>query len=254
MLTTIRYVLLTALRDWLFAGLSVMLLAAIGISSFLGSTSLVEQGEASVVYISGAARVIVHIGLIVFVCFHIRRAFDHKEIELILSRPISRGAFVFAYWLGFAAVASLLIAPLALAIHALYAVNTGGLLLWTGSVTLEAFLVVAFALFAALILRSAVSSVLLCFAFYFLSRLMGFFLYLLDAPYVQAYYKLGAVTEKILWLVSLILPRLDLYGQGEWLVYGQAGYAAAAIFLAQTLIYVPLLLGMAVFDFNRKQF
>ena len=39
----IRYILLTASRDWLFLGLMILIVIAAGISMFLGSTALSEQ-------------------------------------------------------------------------------------------------------------------------------------------------------------------------------------------------------------------
>lgn len=254
MLTTIRYIFLTAVRDWLFIGLFLALLAAVGVSSFLGGTALVEEEQMKIAFISGSTRIVLIIGLITFVCFHVRRAFDNREIELILSKPISRTAFVLAYWLGFAFVAMMLVIPLSLFIFATLPVNPSGLLYWALSLSLECLLVVAFALFSSLILRSAVSSVLFCFAFYLVSRMMGFFLYILEKPIILKSISLNIVTEKLLYLVSIILPRLDLFGKGKWLIYGVAGDVSYQIFLPQALIYIPFLLAMAVFDFKRKQF
>lgn len=254
MLTTVRYILLTALRDWLFIGLFIAIFIAFAVSAFLGSTALIEEGQMTASYASGSTRVILLIGLIVFVCFHVRRAFENREIEVIISRPISRPVFVFAYWLGFAFVSLLLIVSLMFAMAIFLNVNISGLMYWGLSLMLEAFLVIAFALFASLILRSAVTSVLLCFCFYFISRMMGFFLFILEKPYLFKGFDFGFITAKILYVISVILPRLDLYGKSEWLLYGVAGDTNFYIFVPQSLIYVPFLLTMAVFDFKRKQF
>ena len=111
MLTNIRYILITALRDWLFLGLVVSILFATAISATLGSTAFLEEREMTLTFSAGSSRIILMVGLIVFVCFHIRNAFDTKEIDVILSRPISRTNLVIAYWLGFAFVALLLTLP-----------------------------------------------------------------------------------------------------------------------------------------------
>src|SRR5471030_2906314 len=108
MLTNIRYILITALRDWLFIGLLACVLCAAAISATLGNTAFLETQEMTITFAAGSARVILMVGLIVFVCFHIRSAFDTKEIDVIMSRPISRSNLVIAYWLGFAFVALLL--------------------------------------------------------------------------------------------------------------------------------------------------
>src|SRR5271155_3737620 len=101
MLTNIRYILITALRDWLFIGLLAGILLATAVSATLGSTAFIEEKEMTVTFAAGAARLILMVGMIVFVCFHIRNAFDTKEIDVILSRPISRSNLVISYWLGF---------------------------------------------------------------------------------------------------------------------------------------------------------
>ncbi len=253
--TTIRYIFLTAIRDWLFVGLFVAVFLAFGISLFLGGTAMVEQSQMATSYIGGSTRVILLIGLIVFVCFHVRRAFENREIEVILSRPISRTAFVVAYWLGFAVVAMLLILPLLVCMGIfLPEISLAGLIYWGVSLILESFIVVAFALFAALVMRSAVSSVLFCFGFYFIGRMMGFFLYVLDSPGGLRGMDFGTWVGQGLKFVSAVLPRLDLYAQSKWLVSGIGNDTSYQLFVTQTVIYVPLLLAAALWDFKHKQF
>lgn len=220
---------------------------------FLGSTALVEKGQMSIAYIGGSTRIVLIIGLIVFVCFHVRRAFENREVEVMLSRPISRSTIVFAYWLGFSLVSVLLILPLLIAIHLLISVNVAGLYYWGMSLMFEAWLVIGFALFASLILRSAVISVILCFGFYFLSRMMGFFMIMLARPGGVSHFDFGVFTEKMLSLISVMIPRLDLYAQTKWLIYGIEG-GTHWVFIPQSLIFVPFLLSVAIFDFKRKQF
>jgi ABC-type transport system involved in multi-copper enzyme maturation permease subunit len=253
MLTTIRYILLTALRDWLFIGLFASLIAAIAISSFLGGTALVEESQMSITYAAASTRVILLVGLIVFVCFHVRTSFQNREIELILSRPISRISFVFAYWLGFSLIVFFLVLPL-MAVFLSMTDQTEGVILWSVSLMMEALFVVAFSLFASLILSSAVASVLLSFGFYFISRMMGFFLFILESPGQFNSLDTNYVTGKIVLFISTMLPRLDQFGKSEWLVSGIATDENYYIFFGQTLVYIPFLLILAIYDFKRKQF
>jgi len=251
MLTNIRYILITALRDWLFIGLLVSILFATAISATLGSTAFLEEKEMTITFASGASRLILMIGLIVFICFHIRSAFDTKEIDVILSRPISRSNLVISYWLGFALVALLLTVPV-IAIVGLIGVGSwSGFIGWSLSLLLETFMVVALALFSAFTLRSAVTSVIACMGFYVLSRMMAFFV-------VTAQSGLGM--DKIGWMkyvlvaISSIVPRLDFFAKSQWLVYGFDSNQEWVTFIAQTAIFVPVLLLAAIIDFRRKQF
>jgi len=255
MRTTIKYILLTALRDWLFSGLFVALFLAYAVAVFLGGTALVEGEQMAASYIAGSSRLLLVIGLIVFVCFHVRRAFDNREIEVILSRPVSRSSFVIAYWLGFAVVSLILITVLTASIYLFLTVHSSSsLLIWSFSLVLELWLVVAFSLFASLLLRSAVVAVLLSFGFYFISRMLGFFLFVMESPLHQRPDFFSVVTGKLLEAVSAVLPRLDFYSKSEWLVHGVADDVNIMFFVMQTVIYIPFLLWMAIMDFKRRQF
>lgn len=253
--TIVRYTLLTALRDWLFIGLLIMVLMAYGMSVFMGSTALVEQGQMALAYFAGASRLILVTGLIVFVCFHVRRAFDNREIESTLSKPVSRVEFVVAYWLGFAVLAAIAVVPVLLIIMVLNRPDWLGLLYWGVSLICEISLVVAFALLASLIMRSAVSSVLSCFAFYLISRLMGFFVAAMgQQTSLLGRGLFGAPMEFIMQVISTVIPRLDMFAKSDWLIYGIEGQADLWIFQVQSLVYILFLLAMATFDFKRKQF
>lgn len=257
MKTIIRYTLITAMRDWLFLGLFVLCATAIGLAIFLGSTALVEQSQMAMSYAAGATRFIVMVGLITFVCFHVRRSFENRELEVILSRPLSRASFVCAYWCGFALLGILVVVPLVVALAVLLPVNYMGLAFWGMSLMLETALVMAFTLLAALILRSAVSSVLASLGFYILSRMMGFFVASTAKPtylVVQQSFDFNSIVGALLKTLSIVFPRLDLFGKSTWLVYGVQHHQDMWIFPVQSLVYIPFLLVVAVIDFRRKQF
>ena len=260
MLTTIKYIFLTAVRDWFFIGLSTLIMLSVGISYFLGGTALVEQQQMIDVYIAGSSRVILMIGMIVFVCFHVRRSFENREVEVILTRPISRSSFVFSYWVGFIILAIMVVVPLALAMGFFLDVDIKGLAFWSLSIIFESFVVIAFALACSLILQSAVSSVLVSFCFYVIARMMGFFTAVIDKPDLIRDLSWSWIMENILTASSILLPRLDLFGKSKWLVYGMSSDVALwitdmiPVFVVQTLVYVPLLLFMAIYDFKRRQF
>ncbi len=255
MITTIRYVLLTALRDWLFMGLLGSLLVAVFISYFMGSTVLVEKNEIASSFTAGSTRIILVVGMIVFVCFHVRRAFENKEIELMLSRPISREQFVVSYWLGFSVVATIIVAVITLFIMSFYGFNYKGLSFWATTMEFEILIVIAFSVFASIILKSSVSSVMLSFGFYIISRMIGFFSYVLEKHPATEILSFDFYSHKVIWLASYLLPRLDLFCQSKWLIYG-VNFSEFNWFIpvVQTAIYVPLLLTMAAIDFKRKQF
>ncbi len=170
----IRYIILTATRDWLFIGLAMLILIAGFISLFLGSAAITEQPLNQIAYFAGSSRIIMVIGMILFICFHIRRSFDNREIEYNLSRPISRNQFVFAYFLGFSCLAFFAVVPVTIIMSIFFATKLSVIMLWSISLLFEILIMTSFAILASLILKSAVSAVMGCLCFYFISRIIGF--------------------------------------------------------------------------------
>jgi ABC-type transport system involved in multi-copper enzyme maturation permease subunit len=254
MLTNVRYILLTALRDWLFAALIGGVIIAALIAHMLGSTALIETQEMTLSYTAAASRVVIITGLIVFACFHIRNAFDTKEIDVFLSRPITRSNLVFSYWLGFATVAFLLVVPSVgmLALQGL--ISKQGFFFWTLSLLIECWLVVAIALFAAFTLKSAVTSVMASMGFYVLARMMGFFIATTKSAFLFQQQWLNIALTGSIKLVSAIMPRLDFFAKSEWLIYGVKHPQEVNLFMVQAIIFIPLLILATIADFRRKQF
>jgi ABC-type transport system involved in multi-copper enzyme maturation permease subunit len=254
MLTTIRYVLLTALRDRLFFGLLAGVAVAAYIAAVLGGTALVETQEMTISLSAGAARMILAVGLIVFVCFHLRYAFDTKEMDVFLSRPISRRSLVIAYWLGFVAVALLLLLPIIGLIAWLGILNLSGFWLWSASLAMESLLVVAIALFASVTLRSGVTAMLTSLGLYTIMRMMGFFVATANSTMLNQGDMLVRSMRWLLETISIFIPRLDLYGNAQWLIYGGGGIETLGTLFAQIVVFIPLLLVATMIDLQRRQF
>ncbi len=254
MFSNIRYVLLTATRDRLFFALLLGILAAAYISSVLGSTAMLETQQMTLSFTAASARVIIMIGLIVFIGFHMRNAFDAREIDVLLSRPISRTSLVISYWLGFIAVGTLLIIPTLGVVAYLGILNTSGYLLWSLSLVLETWLVVTIALFASLTIRSGVGTVLASMAIYTISRMMGFFIATTKTGVLFETEQVNLVSKWTMTIISTVVPRLDLFAKSQWLIYGPKSYDDLWLFLMQAGVFIPLLLIAAIIDFKRKQF
>ena len=254
MFSNIRYVLLTATRDRLFFGLLIAVIAAAYISSVLGSTAMLEPEQMTLSFTAASARVILMVGIIVFIGFHMRNAFDAKEIDVLLSRPISRTSLVISYWLGFAAVATCLVLPTVALIYFVQVLNMTGYLLWAVSLLLESWLVVTISLFAALTIRSGVGTVLASLAIYALSRMMGFFLSTTKSGVLFQAEEANIASTWVMKAISIIVPRLDFFAHSNWLIYGAKSYDDLFLFLVQAAVFIPLLLAAAVIDFKRKQF
>lgn len=232
------------------------MLAAVGaIGLLVAASSLVEGRETGLAFAGELCRTVLVLGLIIFICFHVRGLHETREIEAILTRPISRHAFVIAYYAAFAVLAAalaLLAAPiLVMTLRA----QGSGLLLWDASIVLEAWIVSALALFCAMALRSATAAVLVAIGFYALGRTAQYFLAIAQmhtgALDLEA---ANRVSQWILLTVGTLMPRLDLFGQSRWLVYGPGGGWGLGILALQAMIYVPLLLLATIRDLRVKTF
>ena len=254
MFTNVRYILLTALRDWLFAALMIGVLACAMIAHLLGGTALIETQEMTLSYTAASTRIVVMVGLIVFTCFHVRNAFDTKEIDVFLSRPITRASLVFSYWLGFSSVAVLLVIPSIALIAVQGLLSKEGFAFWSLSLLIECWLVVALALFASFTLRSAVTSVMVSMGFYVLARMMGFFIATTNSAFLFDKHWINVILTGSLKLVSIIMPRLDWFAKSEWLIYGLKHANELELFTLQSLAFIPLLILATIADFKRKQF
>lgn len=250
----IRYIILTATRDWLFIGLSLLILIAGFVSLFLGSAAITEQPLNQIAYFAGSSRLIIVIGMIMFICFHIRRSFDNREIEYNLSRPISRNQFVIAYFLGFASLALFATTPVILILTIFFQVKLPIIILWSLALFFELLIMTSFAILASLILRSAVSAVMGCLCFYFISRIIGFAVSSIILPKQLQQLNLTGIMESSLKLISIFLPRLDLFAKSKWLVYQSVDLSVFFLISIQSAIYISLILLMSLLDFKKRQF
>jgi hypothetical protein len=249
----IKYILLSGIRDRLYIGLFITLAASFSLSIFLGSTALVEQQQTVAAYIAGSSRAILAVGLILFVCLNIARAFENKEVEFIISKSISREKFILSYLIGFFLSAVLIFIPLIIAILLVVKASKIGLLMWVLTLFAEIIILISFALLSSLILKNSFSAIMASFGFYIISRMMGVFVLAIEIPQDLQAVKLHFMAS-LLKFMSVLFPRLDLFAQSAWLNYGVADFSNLKIVLWQSAVYIPLMIFMAFHDFKKKQF
>jgi hypothetical protein len=249
MKATIRLIMLTALRDRLFAALFALLAVTIGLAIFLGGTSISEQLQVAVVFAAATGRLVLVLGLTIFAAFHIQALFETREVEAILARSISRTRFVISYWLGFAALAVIVASIFAFVIVS-FAGWSLAALVWAATLVAECVIVLAVVLFGGLMLERATSTVLFTLGFYALARLMGFLVAIRETTTSSFF---SDIIKLSLDGVLLFIPRLDLFAQTQFLIYADSRLDAVFPVL-QTTLFIALVLAAAVFDLRRKQF
>lgn len=269
-LPLLRYILTAALRDKIVMTLFIMIAVGVSTSIFLGSSSLVEQQELAIVFGAGGLRFLGALGVILFSCFHIRRSFETKEVEFLLSRPISRLNFLLSHAVAFMVISITIAVTITLSLILVGDPNLYGLILWGVSLAMEYSIIAVSSLFFSMVLTSAASAALATLGLYVLSRMIGMLLGITDVMERKIMIYLGYVME----FLSIFIPRLDLMAQTSWLVYGvddvdKVEFLMLASNFSKTffehvsllgfvsmqgLVFIALLLSAASIDLIKKQF
>lgn len=267
----IRYVLLAAFRDRLMITLCAMIAIGAALGVFLGSAAMTEQSSFATVFGSGGGRFLGVIGIVLFCCFYIRKSFETKEVEFLLSRPISRMTFLLSHAAAFIILAVGIALLVIASVYFSGKPNPAGALLWSISLVVEYVIVAISALFFSMVLSSASGSALATLGFYVLSRLMGI---LLGISKLTQDNIIFGILNNVVELISVIVPRLDLMAQTTWLVYGVEGSAGLGFLTKpgsyahtlvesmglygfigmQGIVFTALLLAATAFDFSRREF
>ncbi len=267
----IKYVMTAAIRDKLVMTLLLMIGLSAAVAVFLGSSAITEEDTFSLVFGASGLRFLNVLGLVLFCSFYMRRSFDLKEVEFLLSRPISRMTFLISHALAFILLALVVTAITTGAMFFLGRPDPSGLMMWGLSIAIENSIMSVTALFFSIVISSAAGSALAALGFYALTRLIGTLLGIASqAPEKMVF----AIMNNVMEVISVIIPRLDMMAQSSWLVYGvegsagigfqhQAGpYAHAMIetlgvggFIGvQGVVFIALLLAASAYDFVRRQF
>jgi len=250
MTPTIRFVVLTALRDRLFVSLLGLLTLVFCVSLYVGGGAVFEKNEMAISFAAGGSRAALMLGLTVFVAFHVERIYETREIEAILSRSISRASFIVSYWCGMVVVALLLTLPVVLFVFG-FTLSLNGAMWWSLSLMLESCIILAFGLFAAITIERAIPTIFTTVGFYGLCRLVSFVIGIATHGQQNG---VNRVTNPLFEGIAMFIPRLDLFCQTRWLVYGPDAGEQLTLIPIQAVIFVAFLLAMTVFDLRRKQF
>lgn len=251
--TLTGYVLKAAVRDRLAVSILLLMLASACLSVFVGSSAVVESDQFALVFAAGSIRFAGMVGLVLFVVFYVRRAFESRDIDFILARPVSRISFILSHTLAFSLIAVFVAIVASGAIAGVSPRSFSyGTILWSLSLAVEFMIMANVALSFSLTLSSPVAASLSCFGLYALARLTGEIFGILNVGLSLPFYRMIAIA---LHFISLIVPRFDLMAQTSWLVYGPGVQDIGVPFiLAQLLVYGALYTATALVDLARRQF
>ena len=248
----VKYALTAAMRDKLIISMFVMFVLGACLSVFFGSAAVIEKDEFTVVFAAGGLRILSVMGLVLFVIFFIRRSFDSKDIDFLLSRPIGRIPLIFSYFLAFTVLCVLMSAAVVLVIYAVSPhIYSYAYILWGVSILVESIIMISAALFFSMYISSASNAAMVTMGFYVLGRMMGQLIGIIDSSLIDG----SGALAMALQVVSVVTPRLDLLGQSSWLVYGLDGTDIGLFtVIIQGVVFCSLVLGAACYDFSKRAF
>lgn len=204
-------------------------------------------------FLAGGICILVLMALTLFVVFFVRRSFDARDVEFLLTRPISRSGFVISQSIGFSILA-IINGLILFAIVAAVGHKTAdfqSISLWSLGITFEYIIVAQVAFFFSMVLSSPVTAGLSTLGFYLLGRMMGSLLAIAHQAYEH---KIMTVLSYVMDGVSMIFPRLDLMAETSWLIYGGVQVSDWIFVVAQGLAFAAFVIMATIFDLKRREF
>jgi membrane-associated HD superfamily phosphohydrolase len=247
------YCLLSALRER-FLPLVVLVFALVAVISYtLGAAAMIEKQQFILVFAGFGLRLVTVISLIVFSVFFVRRSFDVQEVPFFVSGAMGRFTLLFSYAVSLGVIALIVSLAASILLAVLAPVEVSSIALWAGSLALESVVVVTVSLFFAGVLKNAPAAIMAVLGFYVLARLNGHLLGIVDAHSAGGGDVIALSGEALTFILALF-PRLDLMGQGGWLLYGAQDLSTYGVVVAQSGVFCVVVFAAALVDFLRKQF
>jgi Cu-processing system permease protein len=245
-------VLREAFKNRLARMLLLLMLTGVGFALFVRQLTIMESVAIETAFIAALYRMGAVFLLAVFIITSQIREMNDKGLDLLLSLPISRSAFFAGKFLGYAACAVMIAVIICLPLFLLAPATQ--VFAWSISLALELLIITAMSLFFILAFPHSMGSLLSVMGLYLLSRTMASLQLMGATSLVETSGLVRQITNGALNSIALLLPRLDLFTQTSWLVNHSGGMAELPTLAMQTLIYVSLLVGAALFDLYRKNF
>lgn len=232
---------------WVVIAMALVLFVA---SLFVRSLALTESTRIQLGFLSATLR----FATVFVVCLHVlgsmlREAQD-RGTELLLSIDITRFEYLAGKVLGYTVVAAGL--SLLFALPVLVLAPLPASLAWLVSLVLEAWIIVAAALFCVITFNQLMLAASFVLAFYLLSRAMASVVLVSSASILADDSLSHAVLAWSVKVLALLLPGLDAFTRTEWLLEAPARWTTLGLLALEALVYSLLLFAAALFDLYRK--
>ncbi len=248
--TIARYTFLEAMRNRLVWLIVAFIVIGFGLSQFIAEIAVAESAAFQSSFLAAMLRFFAVFTIALFVITSMVREFDEKGLELVLSLPIPRYQYLLGKLLGFSLLALMtaVLCGLVLLVHA----PPGQVALWVFSLSCELLIMTALSLLCLFTLSQVTLALSAVMAFYLLSRSIDAMQLMAHNPIVDSDSLSQRVIEGFVDSVAFLLPDLARFTSSEWLVYHTGSWQQMAPILVQSVVYMVLLAGAALFDLYRK--
>jgi ABC-type transport system involved in multi-copper enzyme maturation permease subunit len=251
-LTIARFTLLEAMRTrlpWLvFAAILLAFLASL----FAREIAITETTRVQTALLAATLRTAAVFIIGLYVLTSMIREFNDKGLELVLSLDLPRSVYLFGKFIGFALIA--ILTGAATCIPLAFLTDPWDLSVWGASLALELCIVAGLSLFCVITFNHIMPAATFVFAFYVLSRSMEAIQLIASSSPVGSTGLFHDAIARILDVIALVLPDLNLFTDTEWLVNETASSGSLAAIFLQSVIYIALLLSATLFDLYRRNF
>ena len=244
------YTFLEAIRNRLLWLVLMFVVAAFTLAEFLGEVTVTESVEFQSGFLGAVLRVFAVFVVSLFVITSMVRELNDKGLELVLSLPIPRASYFAGKTVGFALLA-LLIAFACCVCLLIYA-PAFQVLLWGLSLAMELLIVTALSLLCLFTFSHVTSALSVVMIFYVVSRAIAAIQLMASGPLVESTALSQQLIERFVDGLAFVLPELHRFTPSSWLIHYDGDWMQLLPLLGQTIVYVLLLTGVALFDLYRK--
>ena len=229
------YTFLEATRNRLIWLVVAFVVIGFGLSQFISEIAITESAAFQSSVLAAMLRFCSVFTIALFVITSLVREFDDKGLELVLSLPIPRYHYFLGKLLGFSVLAVLTAVFCGLVL--LTNAPPDQVLLWVFSLSCELLIITALSLLCLFTFSQVTLALSAVMAFYLLARS------------IEA---IQLIAEHFIDAMAFLLPDFARFTNSAWLVYHTGGWQDVAPIAWQSLIYLLLLGGAALFDLYRK--
>jgi ABC-type transport system involved in multi-copper enzyme maturation permease subunit len=252
LLTIAHYTVLEARRTRLLLLFAVALGLVFALAFFVSALAVTESLRMQTTFYAAGARLAAVFFAAVHVIGSVTREFNDKGLDTLLALDVPRPHYILGKLAGFLAIGAII--GILASIPVFWMAPAVAAVQWSGALVLELGVVIAFSLFCVTAFGQFMPSAVVVLAFYVLARSLTAIRLMSAHPISGADTLSHDIGRWMIEGLALIAPALDRWSQTTWLIDTPARWADLSVLLAEAMLYITLLAGAAMVDFNRRNF